>query len=197
MKKSIIALVIMLMTTLVSCGGNGHGDYSKIYESYYKMNDYTAKVKVTVNSESGENVYTANQSFLSSGMYRIDYTSDIMEGINCVLKDEVLYYKDAEGTVNEFKGYVPYEKNYIFINDFFERYCKTEEAKSRSEGSRTILTLKENSDNPHRAYMELYLNKKQEPERLITYNDKGKKVIMVEFLEFNLNTGLKEKDFKL
>ena len=111
------------MTTFVSCGGNDHSDYSKIYESYHKMNDYTAKVKVTVKSENGDNVYTAKQSFLSSGMYRLDYTSDIMEGISCVLKDEVLYYKDAEGTVNEFKGYVPYEKNYIFsISIYFADY---------------------------------------------------------------------------
>ena len=185
------------MTTLVSCGGNNHSDYSKIYERYHNINSYTAKVKVTVNSDDGQSVYTAKQSFLHPGMYKLDYTSDVMKGISCVLKNDVLYYKDTEGKVSEFKGYIPYEKNYIFINDFFERYCKSEEAQSRAKGNYTVFTLKENNKTPHRAYMELYTDKKQKPHKLITYNDKGEKVIIVEFTEFNADAPLSEKDFKL
>ncbi len=197
MKKSIVAFVIILMIALVSCGKNNHNDYSRIYESYSHINSYTAKIKVSVKSENKVTVYTAKQSFLSPQMYRLDYTSDIMEGISCVLKDDKLYYKNKEGDVTEFNGYIPHEKYYIFLNDFFERYCKSEEAKSLAKGKYTVLTLKENGENPHRAYMELYVDKEYEPKKLITYNDKGENVIQVEFLEFKLNTKLSEKNFSL
>ena len=197
LKKSIIALVIILMTMLVSCGKNSHGDYSKIYERYSHIESYSAQIKVTAFTDGEKTVYTANQSYLAPKMYRLDYTSDIMKGISCVLNGGRLYYRDAEENMTEFKGYIPHEKYYIFINDFFERYCKTEDAKSQQKGNYTVLTLKENNDNPHRAYMQVFIDKNSIPKKLLTYNEKGEIAIEVEFLKFNMDEKLSKKDFEL
>ena len=198
MKRSIIALAVILMMTLSSCGKGNHSDYSKVYESYGDIKNYAATVKVTTNPGTDESVYTANQYYVAPDLYRIDYTSEGMENTSSVLKGNKLYFKGPDGNVTEFNGYVPHEKYYVFITDFMERYIKTEKAKNNPKGKKTVLELKENRNDPQRASMKLFINNKDySPEKLVTYNDSGDEVIVVEFKNFKMNDGINKKIFDL
>ena len=193
----MIVLAIVLMMTLFSCG-NSHSDYSEIYESFSDIENYYATVSVTVRGNEGENNYKARQYYASPDLYRMDFVSEGMEDVSCVLKGNRLYYKGPDGEVTEFDKYVPEEKYYIFLTDFMERYIKSETAKNVSKGNETILELKESDENPPRASMKLYIdNKNYEPKKLETYNDKGEKVIEAEFSGFKKNTKIDKKIFEL
>ena len=197
MKKSMIVLAIVLMMTLFSCG-NSHSDYSEIYESFGDIENYYATVSVTVRGNEGENKYKARQYYASPDLYRMDFVSEGMEDVSCVLKGNSLYYKGPSGEVTEFDKYVPEEKYYIFLTDFMERYIKSETAKSVSNGNETVLELKESDENPHRASMKFYIdNKNYEPMKLETYNDKGEKVTEAKFSGFKKNTKIDKKIFEL
>ena len=121
------------MITLTSCGRSSHDDYSKIYESYGKIENYSADIEVTVVSGGDTTEYTATQYYSSPDSYRVDYTSEGMERVSCVLKGDTLEFKGADGAVSEFPGYIPNEKYYIFITDFMERYCKSSASCSLSQ----------------------------------------------------------------
>ncbi len=198
MRKSIIALTVILMMMLFSCGKNSHSDYSEIYESFGDIENYYATVEVTVSGNESESQYKARQYYVAPDLYRLDFISEGMENVSCVLKEDKLYYKGPDGEVSEFDKYVPEEKYYIFLTDFMERYIKSETAKSVSKGNETVLELKESSENPHRASMKFYINNKNyEPKRLETYNDKGEKVIEAKFSDFKKNTKIDKKIFEL
>ena len=193
----MIVLAIVLMMTLFSCG-NSHSDYSEIYESFGDIENYYATVSVTARGNEGETNYKARQYYASPDLYRMDFVSEGMENVSCVLKGNRLYYKGPDGEVTEFDKYVPEEKYYIFLTDFMERYIKSETAKSVSKGNETILELKESDENPHRASMKLYIdNENYEPKKLETYNDKGEKVIEAKFSGFKKNTKIDKKIFEL
>lgn len=198
LKKGIIATTVILMIMLTACGGGKHSDYSKIYESYGNIQSYSADIEVTVITGDSERTYTATQYYAAPDLYRIDYTSEEMEGISCVLSGDKLSYKGPGGEVTEFEDYIPGEKYYIFMTDFMERYCKSEEAQNTAKRGRTILHLEENGDNPHRASMELWIkNKTGLPEKMITYNDKGEERVIVKFENFKMNEGIDKKVFDL
>ncbi len=198
MKKGIIAMAVILMIMLTGCKGNDHQGYSEIYESYGNIQNYTADIKVTVLSDGGDTVYTAKQYYLEPDLYKVDYTSETMKGISCVLQGESLKFKDTDGKVTEFKGYVPREKYYIFITDFMERYCKSEAAKSVSKGGKTILECAEENAETNDALMKLWIkNKTNAPIKLVTYNQKGEEKIIVEFDNFKMNTKIDKKLFDI
>lgn len=198
MKKSIIVLTVILMMTLFSCGKNSHSDYSEIYESFSNIENYYATVEVTVKGNEGESKYKARQYYVSPDLYRMDFVSEGMEDVSCVLKGNRLYYKGPNGEITEFDKYVPEEKYYIFLTDFMERYIKSETAKSGSKADETVLELKESNEKPHRASMKFYINNKNyEPKKLETYNDKGEKVIEAKFSGFKKNTKIDKKIFEL
>ncbi len=185
------------MMMLTGCGRNNHNRYSEIYESYGNIENYQANIKVTVTSGDGKSVYTAREYYKEPDLYRIDYISKGMEGISCVLSGETLSFKDTDGKVTEFKGYVPNEKYYIFITDFIERYCKSEGAKSYSKGNKTVLELKEENDDPNCAVTKLWIDKNNEPFKLVTYNDKGEERVVAEFSDFKMNGKIDKKLFDI
>ena len=198
MKKGIIVLTVILMITLTACGRNSHGDYSKIYESYGNIKNYTADIEVTVSA--GENIsdYKARQYYMAPDLYRVDYISEEMEDISCVLSGNTLKFKSPDGKVTDFDGYIPGEKYYIFITDFMERYCKSESAKSSASRGRTVLELEETGDNPQRAAMKLWINNKTGlPEKMITYNKDGEEAIVVKYSNFKMNKKMNKKIFEL
>ena len=198
MRKSIIVLTVILMMMFVSCGKDNHSDYSEIYESFGNIENYCAMVDVTVSGDKDTSQYRARQYYVAPDLYRIDFISEGMEEINCVLKGDKLYFKGPDGKVTEFGKYIPEEKYYIFITDFMERYIKSETAKSVSRGNETVLELKEGDENPQRASMKLFINNKNyEPKRLETYNKDGEKVIEAKFSDFKMNTKIDKKIFEL
>ncbi len=198
MKKGIIALAVILMMTLTGCGKSDHSQYSEIYESYGSIKNYSADIKVTALSDEGKTTYTAREYYKEPSLFRLDYTSEGMKGISCVLDGETLKFKDTDGKVTEFKGYVPSERYYIFISDFMERYCKSENAESISKGNNTVLSLKEEGNDPNCHKTELWIkNKTNVPLKMITYDQKGKERIIVEFSDFKMNIKTDKKLFTL
>lgn len=198
MRKSIIVLTVILMMMLVACGKNNHSAYSEIYESYGNIENYCAVVEVKVTGDKTASEYKARQYYVAPDLYRLDFVSEGMSDISCVLNGERLYFKDPDGNVTEFDKYIPEEKYYIFIADFMERYVKSETAKNISKGSETVLELRESDENPQRASMKLYIdNKTQCPKRLETYNENGEKVIEAKFSDFKMNTKIDKKIFEI
>ncbi|MBE7011184.1 MAG: hypothetical protein E7415_00755 [Ruminococcaceae bacterium] len=198
MKKGIIVLTVILMMTLISCGKNNHSDYSEIYESFSNIENYCAVVDVTVSGDEKASEYRARQYYVAPDLYRLDFISEGMEDISCVLNGEKLHFKGPDGKVTEFEKYIPEEKYYIFITDFMERYVKSETAKSYRRGNKTVLELEESGENPQRASMKLYINNRTRlPDKLQTFNEKGEKVMEAEFSDFKMNTKIDKKIFEL
>ena len=196
MKKGIIAMAVILMMTMCGCQKDNHKEYSKIYENYGDIKNYSADIDVMVVSSDGETKYSAKQYYMAPDLYRLDYTSEDMQGISCVLSGENLSFMDKEGNVTDFRGYVPNEKYYIFLNDFMERYCKSEDAKSSVEKGKTVLEVLGEEDDPNRAKMRLWVdNKSYIPIKLVTYNDKDEERVIVEFKNFKMNTKIDKKLF--
>ncbi len=198
MKRGIIATAIILMIPLTSCQRSGHDDYSKIYESYGNIENYSADIEVNVVSGGSRTEYFATQYYMSPDLYRVDYKSEGMENASCVLNGDKLRFKDSEGTVSEFSGYIPEEKYYIFITDFMERYYKSEMAESTFGKNEVILSLLEDGENSARPLMKLWVNSKTfAPKKLITYNDNGDEIIIVTYQNFKMNTKMDKKIFDM
>ncbi len=198
MKKGIIAMAVILMMTMVGCGKDEHSQYSKIYERYGNIENYSADISVKVISKDGESVYKAKQYYAEPDLYKIEYTSSDMKGISCVLEGESLKFRDKDGNITKFQGYVPNEKYYIFITDFMERYCKSEAAKSSQRNGKTILEVQGEGNDPMNAKMELWVNSKTgNPVKLITYNQKNEPRVIVEYDSFKINTKIDKKIFDL
>lgn len=199
----MIFAIIILMTIFCGCTTDklNHDIYSKIYERYSDIKSYTAVIDVTVYSNVKEGKYTFRQYYRAPDNYRLDVLKpENIAGSGCLFYEDGLYMY-SNGIGEKFDGYIPSDKNYMFLTDFFENYYKGEEtaaavAKNLS-GEQTVLTSAAVSDNEYRFCQKLWIdNKTCLPSRLDTFDINNKPVITVTFTEFELNPKISDDVFK-
>ncbi len=199
----MIFTVIILTITLSGCTTDklNHDIYSRIYQRYSDIKSYTAVIDVTVYSNVKEGKYTLKQYYKAPGSYRVDVLRpENMTGSGCMFYEDGLYlYSNGNG--EKLDGYIPSDKNYMFLVDFFENYYKGEETAAAVtkdiSGEQTVLTSMAAGENEYRFCQKLWIdNKTCLPAKLETFDINNKPVISVVFTEFELNPKINDDVFK-
>lgn len=204
MKRSIAAAVavIILATSLCGCGKNSrHSTYREIYQRYSQMESFYAAATVTVRSDKTESVYSVRQFYEAPDKFAFVVDApDAVAGSGYTAKGGQLLLKSGFGDKAAYPIAFPEEKNYMFLCDFFEEYCKSEEnaveASGALGGNSTTLTCFTQDRSKERFKQSLsFDNKTYLPLVLETYDISGEPVLTVEFLEFKRNCDIDEAIF--
>lgn len=194
MKKGIIAVAVILMMTLTSCGASlNHDVYTEIYNRYNAMKSFTATATVEVTGNKGNAVYKIKQYYTAPDKYRLDILEpEASAGTTYIFDGGNVYLKSDKGGSATLENYIPSEKDYMFVPQFFEDYYKSEdsfaEASKDLSGEQTKLNSVTDSGNVSRFSQSIWIdNKTFVPSRLATYDINGGEVIVVDFEEFTLN----------
>lgn len=197
--------VIFLVIPLLCCCGQKnikHGAYEKIYEKYNNLNFFEAEAEVSVKSNFGTSTYAVKQYYLSPNNYKTEVIGpEISKGMGYSFCDGKLYLKSPEGEEFSLGDYASEDKGYIFINDFFEEYYKSESALAETgkaaKSSSTLLKCTLSEKNPKRHRQCLWINNISFlPEKLVTYDIDGNEVITVTYKSFSADKKPDREIFK-
>ncbi len=204
-KVSAVIYALILMISLTACKGQkvSHDSYKKIYDMYGNIKSYTAEAEITVKSNLTENVYTVKQYYLAPDNYKMEIVSPKdLSGTGYSLCDGRINMQSNFGEVFSLEDYVPEDRNYVFINDFFEGYYKSEDAyvetgKTSLNDECTVLKNVLSEQNPYRYSQCMWIsNASLEPRKLVTYDMDNNEVLSVEFKSFSINGDIDKKIFK-
>ena len=203
LKRSILAIAMILMMILTSCGESviKHDVYTEIYERYTKLESYTAEATVKVVSNLTENEYRIRQYYQSPNKYRIDVLdADGTESVTYIFSDGTVYMRHQSVDPEIMENYIPNDKNYMFIPDFFEGYYKSQSTSvtaSSSLGSEQVcLNSTLSGSNSFRFSQSLWMDKKTMlPLKLVTYDVNNEPVVTVEFTDFKLDEKIEDSEF--
>lgn len=204
-KVSAVLLALMLMISVTACGGGSvsHDNYEKIYETYNDIKSFSAEAEITVKSNLTENTYTVKQYYLAPDNYKMEIVApENLAGTGYTYTDGKINMQSNYGEVFSLEDYVPEDKNYVFINDFFEGYYKSED--TFVETGQTSLTedctvLKNvlSESNPYRYSQCIWIsNDDFKPQRLVTYDMDNNEVLTVTYKSFSLNEDIEKDIFK-
>ena len=193
------------MISMTSCKGSGvsHDNYKKIYDMYSNINSFTAEADITVKSNLTENTYTVKQHYLAPDNYKMEIVSpENLSGTGYSFCDGRINMQSSYGEVFALEDYVPEDRNYIFVNDFFEGYYKSEDAfvetgRNSLNDECTVLKNVLSESNPYRYSQCMWIsNKDFAPQKLVTYDMDNNEVITVNFKKFTINDDLTKDIFK-
>lgn len=205
MKRGIMAvLAVILMMSVVGCGTKytSHDVYSEIYERYNNMKSYMAEAEITVVSNSTSKQYTVRQYYTNDGKYKMEILQpQNIAGTNYVFSGGNVYLNSSFGARTVLEQYIPGDKDYLFIPDFFAQYYKGEEntvtSVSDLSGAQTKLTSLLSGSNRYRFEQSLWVdNKTLLPSRLETYDINGDMTLCVVFTDFKYNEKLDASVFE-
>ena len=204
MKKTFaVFIAFVLMITLSACGRKiKHDSYKNIYERYNNISSYVADAELTVKSNLTTNTYGIRQYYLSPNYYKTEITSpESLKGTGYSFYNGKVVMYSGDGNVFSLYDYIPEDRSYIFINDFFEAYYKSEDAFVETTDSLTndytVLKNILTDDNPMRHSQKVWINNKDfTPEKLITYDMDNNEIMSVRFKTFKLNESIEKDLFK-
>ena len=110
--------------------------------------------------------------------------------------------QSSYGEVFALEDYVPEDRNYVFLNDFFEGYYKSEDAfvetgRNSMNDECTVLKNVLSESNPYRYSQCMWIsNQDYAPQKLVTYDMDNNEVITVDFKKFTINDDLTKDIFK-
>lgn len=180
------------MISFSACkGGIKHDAYKRVYEKYNDINAFTAEAEITVKSNLTTNTYKVVQYYLAPDNFKMEIVSpESLKGTGYTFCEGKVTMYSNDGNTYSLSDYVPEDKNYVFINHFFESYYKSEDAFVETSGGigedstvfKNILT----ENNPERYSQSVWINNKSLlPEKLVTCNMDGEEVLSVEFKSFS------------
>ncbi len=204
MKKTFaVFIAFVLMITFSACGRRiKHDSYKNIYDRFSNISSFVADAELTVKSNLTTNTYGIRQYFLSPDYYKTEITSpESLKGTGYSFYNGKVVMHSGDGNIFSLDDYIPEDRSYIFINDFFEAYYKSEDAFVETAGSLTNdFTVLKNiltDDNPMRHSQKVWIsNKDFTPEKLITYDMEDNEIMRVEFKSFKLNESIEKDLFK-
>lgn len=207
MKKLFGALLICL--TLAFCfsacknGGAKHGAYEKIYDKYNSLTAFEAEAEINVKSNLTSNTYAVKQYYLAPDNYKMEIVSPKnLSGTGYSFTDGRVNLKSAGGEVFSLEDYVPEDRSYVFLNDFFEGYYKSESTACEASGGAgknksTVLKNVLSEGNPYRYSQCLWVNNESLlPEKLVTYDMDNNEVITVIYKNFSVDKKIDKSIFK-
>ncbi len=204
MKKAFAVIIaFVLMITFSACGRKiKHDSYKNIYDRFNNISSYVADAELTVKSNLTTNTYGIRQYFLSPNYYKTEITSpESLKGTGYSFYNGKVIMHSGDGNIFSLDDYIPEDRSYIFINDFFESYYKSEDAFVETADSMTndytVLKNILTDDNPMRHSQKVWINNKDfTPEKLITYDMEGNEIMGVKFKSFKLNESIEKDLFK-
>ena len=205
MKKALAVTfaAFVLMITLSACTGRvKHDSYKEIYNRYSDIKSYIAEAEITVKSNLTTNTYLVKQYFLAPDNYKTEITApDNMAGTGYSFCDGEVRLNSSGGEVFSISDYVPEDRNYVFINDFFANYYKSEDTFVETSGGIkndcTVLKNVLSEGNPYRHSQTVKINNSSLlPEKLVTYDMDNNEVLSVEYKSFTFDTELEKEIFK-
>lgn len=204
-KLSAVIFALMLMITMTSCKGGSvsHDNYKRIYDMYSNIDSFAAEAEITVKSNLTENTYTVKQYYLAPDNYKMEITApESLSGTGYSYCDGRINMKSGYGEIFSLEDYVPEDRNYVFINDFFEGYYKSEDAfvetgKTSLNDECTVLKNVLSDGNPYRYSQCMWIsNDGFEPKKLVTYDMDNNEVLTVTYKSFTINKEIKKELFK-
>ena len=204
-KASAVVITLILMLSLTSCRGGSvsHDNYKKIYDVYSNIESFTAEAEITVKSNLTENTYSVKQYYLAPDNYKMEILSPAnLSGTGYSFCDGRINMQSSYGEVFSLEDYVPEDKSYVFINDFFEGYYKSEDAfvetgKTSLNDECTVLKNVLSEGNPYRYSQCMWIsNRDFTPRKLVTYDMDNNEVLTVIYKKFSINENLKKDIFK-
>lgn len=205
MKKCIaVALSVILMTSLASCGkASGHDAYREIYKRYTNMESFYAEATVTAKNDRTENAYHVRQFYKAPGQYCMVVDGpEAVAGSGYVFQNGEVLLKSGFGKNAALGAVSPNMRSSSCIADFFEEYYKTEETSVTASGgalgnSVTALECQVSGRNPNLFSQKAVIsNETFLPVRLETYDVNNNLVVEVVYNEFKLNCDIDEALFR-
>lgn len=196
MKKSITAVLAaaILMISLCACGRKTeHDHYREIYKRYNDMHSFSATVEVTVQTNQGKSVYTAEQKYKAPDWFEVTFTEpQSLSGSGYVFDGDTVLLKSGFGHSEELERAALSVGSSMSVADFFEEFYKSEEAAVKSEasvsGRQTCLSCFLPGKNKNRFRQCLWIdNDTYLPIRLETYGIDEKPTVTVEYCDFVRN----------
>lgn len=205
MKKFLAVITALsLILCFVSCKGKtvSHSSYEKIYNKYKDLKSYAANAEITVVSNLTENTYKVRQYFLAPSSCKMEISSpDELKGSGYSYHDGKIIMNSEFGKMSTVLDYIPEDRNYVFVSDFFENYYKSEDAfveTMNDFGTGECIVLKNvlSDSNPQRYSQSLWISSDDlTPVRLVTYDMEGKETLVVRFSEFKANCEIDDEIF--
>ena len=127
---------------------------------------------------------------------------DNLSGTGYSFCDGRINMQSSYGEVFSLEDYVPEDRNYVFINDFFKGYYKSEDAfvetgKTSLNTECTVLKNVLSEGNPYRYSQCMWIsNDGCVPEKLVTYDMDNNAVLTVEYKKFSINDEINKEIFK-
>jgi len=210
MKKILLIFILILSSALTSCEKSNIEDNpveaeKSAKEKITEMKSYSCLSEITAISNKGENKYTAEILWESTGKYIIKtHNPEILSG-NIILFDgkgiwqynpNVKSKISFLGVGGEFDG-----KSKIFISEFMKTYLKNS-ASSDDEiylsGIKYLVLSSKTNGGKYFAKQKLWIDaEKKLPIKLETYDSENNVVFSAEFKDFKFNPELDEKTFDL
>ena len=196
MKKSITAVLAaaILMTSLCSCGRKTeHDHYREIYKRYNALQSYSATVEVTMQTDQGKSIYTAEQKYKAPDRFEVTFTEpQSLSGSGYVFDGGTVLLKSGFGHTEEIQNTALPAVGSVSVADFFREFYKSEETAVKTEssisGRQTCLSCFLPGKNKNRFRQSLWLdNETYLPVRLETYGIDENPTVTVEFCEFIRN----------
>ncbi len=204
MKKCIAVIMTgILMMSLAACGKPKEYDaHKEIYKRYNGIKSYYAEGEITSKNDRSENVYHIRQFYRTPDMYSVVADSpEEIAGSGFVVKNGEVTLKSGFGKNEVLEGYLPNQKSFVCIAEFFEEYYKSEEtavAVSGGIAENTVrLDCQLNGKNVRLFRQSLWIDAKTFlPVRLETFDVNGNAVVSVKYNEFKLNCEIDDSFFE-
>lgn len=187
-----MVFIIVLTANLCGCSASDGNMHKKIHSKFYNMPSYSAKCRLTVDSNKTKNEYEFNCLYDSSmNRYRIDYPDSTV-----ILTDTDARIIRHDSVIN-----VPADSSHMlmFVNTFFQSYYESERADINTgalSGDYTMLETELVNPTKFGYSAKLWIdNKKVTPYNMKVFDREGKQTLSVLFEEFDILKSVQEEKF--
>ena len=162
----------------------------KIVDSIVNLNNYTAKIKVQVNSNKNQNKYILFQKYNSQdGSVQEVIEPDNIAGVKLIKKNNNLSIENSILDLKTiFENYNGLEDNSLDLTNFINEYRENHSSYYEEKNEEIIMTTKSNKENKYLKNKKLYIDKKSiKPKKLIINDNNQNTTIIIEYIEVELN----------
>lgn len=187
----IILLLLFIFINMTKNKKNGNNINSqKIVDSIVNLNNYTAKIKVQVNSNKNQNKYILFQKYNSQdGSVQEVIEPDNIAGVKLIKKNNNLSIENSILDLKTiFENYNGLEDNSLDLTNFINEYRENHSSYYEEKNEEIIMTTKSNKENKYLKNKKLYIDKKSiKPKKLIINDNNQNTTIIIEYIEVELN----------
>lgn len=187
----IILLLLFIFINMTKNKKNGNNINSqKIVDSIVNLNNYTAKIKVQVNSNKNQNKYILFQKYNSQdGSVQEVIEPENIAGVKLIKKNNNLSIENSILDLKTiFENYNGLEDNSLDLTNFINEYRENHSSYYEEKNEEIIMTTKSNKENKYLKNKKLYIDKKSiKPKKLIINDNNQNTTIIIEYIEVELN----------